>query len=364
MARLYRGFSHICPRCCASVAHPTDKRGSCGLAPPCFPLVIDCAASIRPGGRRRFAPGSDPCAILHNRRHWHPLKDNEGRVVGINVAAEEITDRKRARAALLASEQQLRELANTLAERVAIQARERDRIWNVTQDLFAVAGSDGRIVRVNPAWTTTLGWSECDVLGKTSESLVHPDDLERTHAELKSLLAGQKTRQFENRLRRRDGGYSWLPWRAVLDQDVIFAVARDVTELKHAEEQLRASQRELARVSRQTTMGAMTASIAHEVSQPLGAIVANANAALRWLERPEPDVGEIGAALRRIVNAGHRTSEVISSIRGMFGKSGTERSMVDVNTLIVEVLSLVRGEIESHEVTLQIETPDGALQAK
>jgi PAS domain S-box-containing protein len=293
--------------------------------------------------------------------HWHPLKDSEGRVVGINVAAEEITERKKAQVALHSNEEQLRELANTLAERVAIQARERDRIWNVTQDLFAVADTDGRIVRVNPAWTTTLGWSENDVVGKTAESLVHPDDLERTHAELKSLLAGQKTTQFENRLRRHDGEYSWLSWRAVLDQDVIFAVARDVTELKHAEVQLQASQRELARVSRQTTMGAMTASVAHEVSQPLAAIIANANAALRWLERSEPEVDEIRAALQRIVKEGHRTSEVITSIRGMFGKSDTERSLVDVNALIREVLSLVRGEIQSHDVVLQCETADGAL---
>jgi PAS domain S-box-containing protein len=293
--------------------------------------------------------------------HWHPLKDGDGRVVGINVAAEEITERKRAQAALFANEQQLRDLADTLAERVAIQARERDRIWNVTEDLFAVAETDGRIKRVNPAWTRTLGWSEIDVVNKTPESLVHPDDLERTHTELRSLLAGQKTTQFENRLRRRDGEYSWLSWRAVLDHDVIFGVARDITELKHAEEQLRASERELAQVSRQTTMGAMTASIAHEVSQPLGAIVANANAALRWLERPEPDVGEVRAALGRIVNEGHRASEVISSIRGMFGKSATERSQVDVNVLIGEVLSLVRGEMESREVVLQCDTAEGGL---
>jgi PAS domain S-box-containing protein len=122
--------------------------------------------------------------------HWHPLKDCEGRVVGINVAAEEITERKRAQAALLANEQELRQLADTLSERVAIQARERDRIWNVTQDVFAVADADGRIRRVNPAWTTTLGWPESDAVGKTPESLVHPDDLERTHAELKALFWG------------------------------------------------------------------------------------------------------------------------------------------------------------------------------
>jgi PAS domain S-box-containing protein len=174
--------------------------------------------------------------------YWHPLKDSQGVVIGINVAAEEITDRKRAQAALLTNEERLRELANTLAERVADRARERDRIWNVSQDLMVVADTDGRIVGINPAWTTTLDWLESDLIGKTAEWLVHPDDLERTLAELKSLVAGHKTTQFQNRLRRRSGAYSWLSWRAVLDRDVIFAVARDITELKQAEEQLRISQ--------------------------------------------------------------------------------------------------------------------------
>jgi PAS domain S-box-containing protein len=259
---------------------------------------------------------------------------------------------------LLANDERLRELADTLAERVADRARERDRIWNVSQDLLVVADCDGRVLRVNPAWATTLDWRESDLVGKTAEWLVHPDDLERTHAELKSLVAGQKTTRFENRLRHRSGSYCWLSWRAVMDRDVIFAVARDITELKHAEDQVRASQRELARVSRHTTMGVMTASIAHEVSQPLAAIVANANAALRWLERPEPEFDEVRAALTRIVGEGHRTSDVIASIRSMFGKSDTERSEVDVRTLISEVLTMVRGEIESHNVVLKCDGPN------
>jgi PAS domain S-box-containing protein len=291
--------------------------------------------------------------------YWHPLKDSEGLVVGINVVAEEITERKRAQAALVANEERLRELADTLAHRVAVQARERDRIWSVSQDLLAVADTRGEIMRVNPAWTSTLGWSEHDLVGKTAEWLIHPDDRERSRSELETLAKGQKTTRFENRLRHRRGTYCWLSWRAVLDQDVIFAVARDVTELKNAEEQLQRSHRELARVSRQTTMGVMTASIAHEVSQPLAAIVTNASAGLRWLEGPEPDASEARAALTRIVSEGHRASEVIASIRAMFGKSGGERSLVDIDDLISEVLSLVREELASHQVTVQSEKTDG-----
>jgi PAS domain S-box-containing protein len=291
--------------------------------------------------------------------YWHPLKDSDGIVVGINVVAEEITEGKRAQAALVANKERLRELADTLAQRVAVQARERDRIWNVSQDLLAVADTRGEIMRVNPAWTSTLGWSEHDLIGKTAEWLIHPDDLERSRSELEALAKGQKTTRFENRLRHRRGTYCWLSWRAVLDQDVIFSVARDVTELKNAEEQLRRSHRELAQVSRQTTMGVMTASIAHEVSQPLAAIVTNASAGLRWLEGPEPDPAEVRATLTRIVSEGHRASKVIASIRGMFVRSNSERSLVDINGLISEVLSLVREELSSHQVTVQSEKTDG-----
>ncbi len=294
--------------------------------------------------------------------YWHPLKDSEGVVVGVNVVAEEITERKRVQAALIANEERLRELADTLAQRVAVQARERDRIWNVSQDLLAVADTHGEMMRVNPAWTATLGWSENDLIGRTAEWLIHPDDLERSRTELETLARGQKTTRFENRLRHRRGTYCWLSWRTVLDQDVIFAVARDITDLKNAEEQLRRSHRELARVSRQTTMGVMTASIAHEVSQPLAAIVANASAGLRWLEGPEPDTVEARATLTRIVSEGHRAGEVIASIRGMFGKNNSERSLIDINGLISEVLSLVREELASHQVTVQSEKADGLPQ--
>jgi C4-dicarboxylate-specific signal transduction histidine kinase len=87
----------------------------------------------------------------------------------------------------------------------------------------------------------------------------------------------------------------------------------------------------------------------------LAAIVANSNAALNWLERAEPDLGEVRAALRRIVKEGHRTGEIIASIRGMFGKKDTEKTVVDVNMLIGDVLSVVRGELERHNVALKNE---------
>ena len=118
--------------------------------------------------------------------YWHPLKDPSGQVVGINVAAEEITERKRAEADLAASQEQLRKINSALAERVQAQAQERDRIWSLSQDLFIVSDSSGNILNINPAWSSTLGWSPDDLIGRNGEWLVHPDDLDRKSTRLNS----------------------------------------------------------------------------------------------------------------------------------------------------------------------------------
>jgi PAS domain S-box-containing protein len=236
---------------------------------------------------------------------------------------------------------------------------EHERIWNVSQDLLIVADANGRFLSINPAWTATLGWSEGDLLGNTFVWLCHPNDLAATQKGLARLADGQKTAPFDNRFRHKNGSYCWLSWRAVTDKGRVYAVARDVTDLRNAEERLRASHHELAQVSRQMTVGAMTASIAHEVNQPLAAIVTNAHAGLRWLSGASPDLDEVRLVLERIVSDGHRASEVIASIRSMFGKDRRETSPVHLNDLVVEVLALVKMELETHQITLEIEMHDG-----
>src|ERR1700704_4480334 len=141
---------------------------------------------------------------------WHPLRGPEGAIVGINVVAEEITERKRAAAALAASEARYRNLAEALERRVETEARERARTWNVSQDMLVVADAKGRFISVNPAWTSTLGWSEAELIGNTSEWLVHPGDRERTHDDLVQLLECHRTLRFENRLRHKRGSFCWL----------------------------------------------------------------------------------------------------------------------------------------------------------
>ena len=119
--------------------------------------------------------------------YWHPLKDSDGKVVGINVAAEEITDRKRAESERAAMHNRLQQLNESLAERVEIQAQERDRFWRLSQDLLIVTDAQGTVLNINPAWTIALGWTAEDLVGKTGEWLIHPDDREKSSGELVSL---------------------------------------------------------------------------------------------------------------------------------------------------------------------------------
>jgi C4-dicarboxylate-specific signal transduction histidine kinase len=133
------------------------------------------------------------------------------------------------------------------------------------------------------------------------------------------------------------------------------ALQAESVERKHAEEARREAQAELARVSRVTTMGELTASLAHEVNQPIAAAVTNANTCLRWLTRDHPDLEEARAAAMRIVKDGTRAAEIIKRIRLLFKKSTPQRELVDVNEAIREMIVLLRSEATRYDITVRVE---------
>lgn len=143
-------------------------------------------------------------------------------------------------------------------------------------------------------------------------------------------------------------------WRDVIHQ---LRTANEELEkrVSAALERERSRQAELARVSRLTTMGALTASIAHEINQPLAAMRTHGSAGLRWLSRPEPDLEEVRAALENIVKDVEQASHVIDSVRALFKSGNREKRPVSLNTVIEDILTLVHGEITKHQVSVRTE---------
>jgi C4-dicarboxylate-specific signal transduction histidine kinase len=129
----------------------------------------------------------------------------------------------------------------------------------------------------------------------------------------------------------------------------------DITERKRAEESLRQAQADLARANRVTTMGELTASLAHEVNQPIAAAVTNANTCLRWLTRDNPDVEEARSAAMRIVKDGTRAAEIIKRVRLLFKKGSPERALVDLNEVVRDMIVLLRSEATRYSISVRTE---------
>ena len=133
----------------------------------------------------------------------------------------------------------------------------------------------------------------------------------------------------------------------------ILETNNDVTERKRAEEALGKAQTELAHITRVMTMGELAASIAHEINQPLAAVVTNGNACMRWLTRSQPDLEEAREAVQRIIRDGKRASEVIARIRALLKRTATNRLPLDINEVIQETVALAQSEAGRRRVSLR-----------
>jgi PAS domain S-box-containing protein len=189
--------------------------------------------------------------------------------------------------------------------------------------------------------------------------MVHPDDL--AYIEENFYRAVEKRVEFDHgyRIFRPDGTVRHVHTygRPVYDRNgeltEYVGTIIDLTEQKRAEEALRQTEAELARVFRILSLGSLTASVAHEVAQPLASIMTDSGAALRWLTGMRPDLEEVRAALVRVAASGRRAQEVIARIRSLVKKTDSNKELLQVNTVIAEIVSLMGDEVRRSDIVLR-----------
>jgi C4-dicarboxylate-specific signal transduction histidine kinase len=205
------------------------------------------------------------------------------------------------------------------------------------------------------------GYTEAELRNLTTLELTHKDDRPAMQERIASGNVGLLQRK---RYRRKDGEVLWADVTSFVvpatDSTPAFrgAVIVDITDRKRAEAALQQAQADLARLNRVMLLGEMTASIAHEVNQPIAATVTNAHAGLRWLGAQPPDLEEARQALGRIVRDGSRAGEVIDRIRALVKKVPPRRELLDINEAIRDVIALTQTEVQQNRVKLQARLAD------
>jgi PAS domain S-box-containing protein len=267
---------------------------------------------------------------------------------GTSIAiGRDITERKRSEEELRESEARFRLVADSAPVM----------IW--------MSGTDKLCTYFNKPWLDFTGRSIDRELGNGWAEGVDPEDLQKCLETYIQSFDRREAFKMEYRLRRHDGEFRWISDIGVprFNPDRSFAgyigSCIDVTDQKRAEEHLRRAQEDLARVSRVVAMGELAAAIAHEVNQPLGAVVTNASASLRWLAGQPPNLGEAREAIDRTVRDANRASEVIVRIRALLQKVPPQMEQLDVNVVIREVLALADNELLRSGIAVQTDlAPD------
>ena len=277
---------------------------------------------------------------LHVSVSGKPVFDVKGEFLGYRGVTTDLTAEERAVEALRASEEQWKA------------------VFENNPVMYFMVGATGTILSVNPFGAEQLGYSVDELVGRPVHFVFHENDREtvQTFAATCFERPGHAM-SWELRKVRKNGEVIWVRETAratvINKRSVLLIVCEDITEGKRAIEALREMQTELAHANRVTTMGQLTASIAHEVNQPIAAAHNNAGAALNFLDARPPDLEEVREALHCIVNDTDRAGDVIDRIRALIRKAPARAEIFDMNEAIRDVIIVTRAEAMKNGISLE-----------
>jgi PAS domain S-box-containing protein len=319
--------------------HPDDKKG-----------MLQKWSAIRESGMRGGLEAR--LRRFDGEYRWflfqaEPLRDQSGNIVKWYGSSTDIEDRKRAEEALRESEQRFRDYAETAS------------------DWFWETGPDHRVIRISDH-LSAVGIAPSRVTGVARWDIATDFESEpekwRQHRALHDAHLAFRDFVYSTVSESGSPIYVRSSGKPVFDRIGNFLGFRgtgtDITatiRADHAEEALRNAQTELAHMTRVTTLGELTASIAHEVNQPLTAVVANAEACLRWLDREIPDLAAARRSAEWVINDGNRAGEVIRRVRALARKTDTETVPLDVNDVVRDAIALVQRELMTHRISPRTE---------
>jgi len=278
----------------------------------------------------------------------------DGQPERVKGMVRDITDRRLV-------EERLRELNDTLEAQVAARAAERDRLWNLSQDLLARADYEGMMSAVSPAWTQILGWSAAELLSRGYATFMHPDDVSPTLAAIRRMAETRQPARFENRIQTRDGAWKHIEWTVAPEPDGVnfIAVGRDLTHAKAREAELHAAQEALRQSQKMEAMGSLTGGVAHDFNNLLTPIIGS----LDMLVRKGVGSGRERRLIDAALQSAERARTLVQRLLAFARRQPLQPSAVDVAALAEGMADLIASTV-GPKIDVRVEVSADLARAK